>query len=397
MSYVKITGYRTLATVHDWGRVIGDTNGVITDHRTVTPILILETSDGLEGIGIGAHPDIDRVFPSIDGEDPRAVTYLYDRMLARVFKEGHAGTTFGTIGAVDMALWDLKAKANGEPLWRTLGGRDRFVQGYASGLEAGLSDDELVALYERFADRGFSSVKVKGGRDVDGDIRRLLAARDVMSRNSTRPALMFDANESWSTSQAIRFVSQVEEVLDLTWIEEPVRRWDAAGMASIRHAVRAGVATGENLTGLEQFRPLFAANALDIVQVGNGWGITHGLRVAAVALAHDLPLSPIGNNCNPLAHVAASIPNHLTFEVQDLAFPIGLHVDQEIADGGIVLGDSPGLGITIDEKAVLATRACEILPALEGPHVRPVRAGLRLVPEPRAEHAAYVSAAGGTV
>ena len=383
---MKITGYRSIATVHDWGRVIGDTNGVMPTNSTVTPILILETDNGLEGIGIGAHSDIARVFPAIDGEDPRAVTYLYDRMLARVFKEGHAGVTFGTIGAVDMALWDLKAKANNEALWRTLGGRDRFVQGYASGLEAGLTDAELVALYERFADRGFTAAKVKGGKDVDGDLKRLVAARDVMSRNTRRPAMMFDANESWSASQAVRFVSHVEEVLDLTWIEEPVRRWDTAGMASVRARVRAGIATGENLTGLEQFRPLFAANVMDVVQVGNGWGITHGLRVAALALAHDLPISPVGNSCNPLAHVATAIPNHLTFEVQDLAFPTGLSVDQEFADGGIVLGDAPGLGITIDEAAILATRASEIPGPLDGPHVRPVRAGLRMVPEPRAEH-----------
>lgn len=383
---MKITGYRSTATVHNWGRVIGDTNGVMPTTQTVTPVLILETDDGLEGIGIGAHSDIARVFPAIEDEDPRAVTSLYDRMLARVFKEGHAGLTFGTIGAVDMALWDLKAKANNEPLWRTLGGRDRFVQGYASGLEAGLPDDELVALYERFADRGFSAAKVKGGRDIDGDVRRLLAARDVMSRNSPRPAMMFDANESWSTSQAIRLVSQIEAVVDLTWIEEPVRRWDAAGMAAIRAGVHAGVATGENLTGLEQFRPLFAANAMDVVQVGNGWGITHCLRVAAVALAHDLPISPVGNSCHPLAHVASAIPNHLTFEVQDLTFPTGLTVDQEIADGGIVLGDAPGLGIEIDEDAVRATDAFGTAPLDDGPHIRPVRAGLRMVPEPRSDN-----------
>jgi L-alanine-DL-glutamate epimerase-like enolase superfamily enzyme len=391
---VKITGYRSIATVHDWGRVIGDTNGVMPTTRTVAPILILETDAGLEGIGIGAHSDIARVFPAIDGEDPRAVTYLYDRMLARVFKEGHAGPTFGTIGAVDMALWDLKAKVNDEALWRTLGGHDRFVQGYASGLEAGLTDDELVALYERFADRGFTAAKIKGGRDIDGDLKRLVAARDVMRRNTRRPAMMFDANESWTASQAIRFISQVEEVLDLTWIEEPVRRWDAAGMAAVRAGVRAGVATGENLTGLEQFGPLFAANAMDVVQIGNGWGITHALRVAAVALAHDLPISPVGNNCNPLAHVASAIPNHLTFEVQDLAFPTGLSVDQEFADGGIVLGDAPGLGIIVDEEAVLATHAFDTLPPVDGPHVRPVRAGLRLIPEPRAEHLALAEARG---
>lgn len=380
---MKITGYRSLTTYHDWGRVIGDVNGVMPDNRTEVPILILETDVGLEGIGLGAHHEVDRVFPAIDGEDPRAVSALYDRMLNRVFKTGHYGATFGSIGAVDMALWDLKAKANDEPLWRTLGGRDRFVRGYASGLEFGLDDDAMVRLYERFAERGFDGAKVKGGSDFAGDLRRLKAVEEVLRKNSTRPALMFDANESWNRSQAVRFVSELEKHVDLTWIEEPVRRWDAAGLAAVRSGVKAAVATGENLTGLEQYRPLLDADAIDVVQVGNVWGVTHFLRVAAVAHAKDLPVSPVAYNCNPIAHAATAVPNFLTFEVQDLGYPTGLIVDQEIADGGIILGDSPGMGIVVDEAAVAAIATRAALPPVGGPNVRPDRAGLRLVPEPR--------------
>src|SRR4051812_39843313 len=147
--------------------------------RTDVHVLILETDSGLEGVGVGAHGDIDRVFGAVDGQDPRGVIALYDRMLAHVFKTGHAGATFGAIGAIDMALWDLKAKANDEPLWRTLGALDRFVPGYASGLDIALDDDALVRLYEQFADRGFSSGKLKGGHNLDHDLRRLNAVRDV--------------------------------------------------------------------------------------------------------------------------------------------------------------------------------------------------------------------------
>ena len=70
-------------------------------------------------------------------------------MLRRTFKAGHAGVVFGTIGALDTALWDIKAQAAGEPLWRLLGGRDRVVPAYASGLDIDLTDTELVAVYER--------------------------------------------------------------------------------------------------------------------------------------------------------------------------------------------------------------------------------------------------------
>jgi L-alanine-DL-glutamate epimerase-like enolase superfamily enzyme len=378
---MKVTGYRSLLTKHDWGRATGDANGVMTAQQTDVHVLIVETDDGTEGVGVGAHGDIDRVFGAVEGEDPRAVTALYDRMLSWVFKTGHAGSAFGAIGAIDMALWDLKAKAAGEPLWRTLGALDRFVPGYASGLDIALDDDALVRLYERYADRGFSSAKLKGGHDVTHDLRRLLAVRDVLSRNSTRPALMLDANESWNRTQAVRFVSELERTIDLAWIEEPVRRWDAAGLASVRQHVRAAVATGENLTGLEQIRPLLDAGALDIVQVGNVWGITHFLRMAAVAHSHDLPVSPVTYHANPVAHAAAAIPNHLAFEVQHLSAPIGLEIDQEIMDGGIVLGDQPGIGIRVDEEHINAVRAANPVATVAGPHVRPARAGLRLVPD----------------
>ena len=378
---MKITGYTSLTTVHDWGRPIGDINGFVAAGKTEVPILLVHADGGLVGVGLGAHTDIERVFPAVEGEDPRSVTALYDRMLAYVFKTGHAGATFGTIGAVDMALWDLKAKMADEPLWRTLGGRDRFVPAYASGLDIALTDGELVALHERFADRGFASGKVKGGKDPLTDIARLKAVGDVLRRNSPRPALMLDANEAWNRKQAVRFVSEVEQQVELTWIEEPVRRWDAQGNAAVSRAVKAGVATGENLVGLEQYRPLLDANAVDIVQAGMVWGITHFLRVSALAHAFDLPVSLVGYNCNPVAHAATAVPNHLTTEVQDLDYPIGLTVDQEIADGGIVLGDAPGLGITVDEELIASIPTTDGWRITAGPHVRPERAGLRLVPE----------------
>lgn len=141
------------------------------------------------------------------------------------------------------------------------------------------------------------------------------------------------------------------------------------------------MATGENLTGLEQYRPLLDADAIDIVQVGNVWGITHFLRVATLAHSRDLPVSPVAYHGNPVAHAAAAVPNHLAFEVQALTSPIGLTVDQQYRDGGIVLGDEPGLGIRVDESLIRAARAADAPAAAAGPHVRPRRAGLRLVPD----------------
>ncbi|MFC7551018.1 enolase C-terminal domain-like protein [Plantactinospora sp. GCM10030261] len=138
--------------------------------------------------------------------------------------------------------------------------------------------------------------------------------------------------------------------------------------------------TGENLTGLEQYRPLILAGAVDVVQMAAVWGITHFQRVSALAHAHDLPVSPIGNVSIGLLHAATSVPNHLTSELQDLCPPVGVVIDVSVEDGAFVLGDSPGLGVRIDEDAI---RAASGRPAVhhpgEGPHVRPERAGRRLL------------------
>ena len=377
---MKITGYRCLTSHHDWGRPVGDVNGYIASGLTEVPIVALETDEGITGYATGSVHDVERLFPAIEGQDPRAVATLYDRMLSRVFKAGHNGATFGGIGTLDSALWDIKAKIAGEPLWRLLGAGDRFVAGYASGLDIALDDTRLAEFYRSMAERGFSSGKLKGGRDIATDIRRLSIMADELRVNAANPALMLDANESWNLKQAVRYVAAVEEAHDLTWIEEPLRRWDADGHARLSRAVRASVATGENLTGLEQYRALLDAGAVDVVQAGSVWGVTHFLRVASAAHSRDLPMSPVGLSANAsIAHAAAAIPNHLSAEVQDLGSSFGITLDQEFADGGIVLGDEPGAGIRVDEAAIAAGSAAGNWLEVGGPHIRSSRAGLRLV------------------
>jgi L-alanine-DL-glutamate epimerase-like enolase superfamily enzyme len=379
---MRITGYRTLTTVQDWGRLVGDANGVYDGGLVRVPIVLVETDEGITGVGLGPHVEIASIFAALEGEDPRAVTALYDRMLRQVFKAGHAGAVFGTIGALDTALWDIKAQAAGEPLWRLLGGHDRRVPAYASGLDIGLGDDELVALYQVYADRGLRAAKLKGGLDVEHDRRRLTLVRDVLTDagHGARPGLMLDVNESWTRKQAVRHVGELERTVDLTWIEEPVRRWDAQGHAVVSRGVRASVATGENLTGLEQFRPLIAAGAVDVVQTAAVWGVTHFLRVSALAHAHDLPVSPIGTTPVGLVHAATSVPNHLVSELQDLRPPLGVSVDHHVEDGAYLLGDRPGLGLRVDEEAISAARRQLPDPRSGGAHIRPERAGHRLLP-----------------
>jgi L-alanine-DL-glutamate epimerase-like enolase superfamily enzyme len=378
---MRITGLRTLSTVQEWGRPIGDANGTFVEGVTAVPIVLVDTDEGITGVGLGPHVELEAIFAAIDGEDPRSVTALYDRMLRQTFKVGHAGAVFGTIGALDTALWDIKAQAAGEPLWRLLGGRDRCVPAYASGLDIDLNDDELVAVYRAYAEHGLRAAKLKGGLDIERDRHRLTLVRDVLTEagRGLRPGLMLDANEAWTRKQAVRHVCELERTLDLTWVEEPVRRWDAEGLAAVGRGIRASVASGENLTGLEQYRPLLAAGAVDIVQAAAVWGVTHFLRVATLAHAHDLPVSPVGTTPVALLHASTSVPNHIASELQDLHPPVGVALDLHVEDGAFVLGDSPGLGIRIDQAAITAYARRPVEPTSAGPNVRPERAGQRLL------------------
>ncbi|SDZ44708.1 L-alanine-DL-glutamate epimerase [Micromonospora pattaloongensis] len=378
---MRVIGYRTLDTVQEWGRPVGDANGVYADGVVPVSLVIVDTDEGISGVGLGPHVEIERIFAAVEGEDPRAVTSLYDRMLRHTFKAGHAGPVFGTIGALDTALWDIKAQAAGEPLWRLLGGRDRRVPAYASALDIALTDDELVAAYQVYARHGLRAAKLKGGLDIERDRHRLCLVREVLTEagRGLRPGLMLDVNEAWTRKQAVRHVGELERVLDLIWIEEPVRRWDADGLAAVGRGIRAAVATGENLTGLEQYRPLLTAGAVDIVQTAAVWGITHFLRVSALAHAHDLPVSPIGNSPIGLLHAATALPNHLTSELQDLSAPVGVSLDVHVEDGAFVLGDSPGLGLRIDEDRIRAAARTRDDHRAQGPDVRPERAGRRLL------------------
>lgn len=385
----EVIAYTSLQTIQHWGRPVGDVNGVTRDGVTRVHLLLLHTRCGLTGVGVGPHAGVETLFPVIEGQDPRGVTALYDRLIARVFKAGHAGSVFSAIGAIDMALWDLKAQLAGEPLWRHLGALDRFVPGYASGLDFGLDDATFDAVHRAYVERGFSAVKLKGGADLSRDLERLRRLRGLYDRPGTPPSLMIDFNEALGAKEAVRYVSRLEQEVDLAWVEEPVRRWDAQGLATVRAGVRAAVATGENLSGLEQVLPLIRAEAVDVVQTSMICGVTHFLRLAAAAHLHNLPVSLVSHRGNLVAHAANAVPNHLACEIKELdGHPVGVSLDQVVEHGGLRLGDLPGHGIRVDVAAVEAVMrdaaaAPPSAPAAESTaDAQPQSGGLRWVRRP---------------
>jgi L-alanine-DL-glutamate epimerase-like enolase superfamily enzyme len=223
------------------------------------------------------------------------------------------------------------------------------VKAYASGIDLCLSDQELRAYYEGMAALGINAGKLKVGLDTEADLRRIGIMREALKKSGKSVILTIDANEYWSPKQAIRHIRYFESHYDLTWVEEPARRWDYRGLRLVCRSVRAAVATGENLADIGDFMPLVANEAVDIVEVGSGTsGITGAMQVADLAYAFELPVAMMNCPGNYMAHLAAALPNHMMMEVVGAGREALFTSAARIEDGWIVLGDAPGLGLTFD-------------------------------------------------
>ena len=348
---MKITGYRVEHYTMQMDRAIADANNPVGDDLMPASLLWIETDEGIAGIAPGGG-DVERFFHLLEGEDPREVVGLWRKMVDYVHKGGLVASG-GPIAAIDVALWDLKAKIAQEPLWQTFGALEGRTKAYASDIGYCLSDDELFAFYRRMAERGVDGGKLKIGLDMDADMRRIGIMREALSVASARPQLMVDVNEYWSPKQAVQAMHEIEKRYDITWIEEPARRWDYEGLSSVSRRIKAAVATAENLRSIGELYPLIHNEAVDIVNVSTATtGFTGCRQVANLCYAYELPVSMMNCQANYMAHLAAALPNHLAMEVVDPGREHCLRFDNAIEDGFIVLGDEPGLGIEVDEDAL---------------------------------------------
>lgn len=347
---MKIIGYRLAEFEVKLDRIIGDANQPAGGYIIGCALLRIDTDEGVTGIAPAGNEAVGKLFPVIEGADPRAVAAIWQRMSDAVFKGGSTGAMNEAVSAIDIALWDLKAKLAGEPLWRTFGARRPRVRAYASGIDMNLSDGELFRFYRDMAEQGIDSGKLKVGLDINADLRRLGIMREALSVAGGRPGLMIDSNEYWSPKEAISRIGRMEREFDLVWVEEPARRWDAEGLRRVSRRVSAAVATGENLNQVAEFRPLIAAQAVDMLNIGPSLsGFTGARQVANLALAHKLPVSMMNCQAHFAAHLAAALPNHSMMEVAKLGRSKCFRFAHRLDDGDILLSDEPGLGISVDE------------------------------------------------
>jgi L-alanine-DL-glutamate epimerase-like enolase superfamily enzyme len=360
---MKITGVTTTLYSIKQTTVWADANSPSGRTQGASCLVELATDAGLTGVAIGGggvRPQIQSLVEGIlIGQDPRHLQGLWKRMVDKHFKGGHDGLINDAISVLDVALWDLKAKTNDEPLWKTLGGTDPKTPAYASGLDLPLSDQQIFDWYAHMATQhGFTGGKLKVGLDQDADLRRLSLMHDALKKSTENPVLLIDANEYWSPKQAVRYITELEKDFDLTWVEEPARRWDYDGLRLVSNQVSAAVATGENLNSIADFYPLVANQAVDILNISSGHsGIAGCRQVANLAYAYELPVSMMNCPANFMAHLAAALPNHISMEVVDPGREHAMQYSQHIEDGFIHLSNQPRLGIEIDMDALAAVQA----------------------------------------
>ncbi len=289
------------------------------------------------------------------GADAERIEALWQRVWWATHYGGRGGPTVLALSALDMALWDLKARRAGLPLWRLLGGNDPRVPCYAGGIDLDLPTADLLRQTDANLAHGFRAIKMKVGRpDLADDISRVAAMRRHLGDGFP---LMLDANMKWTADEAIR-AARAFAPYDPLWLEEPIVPDDVAGHARVVRDGGLPVAAGENLRTLWDFRHLIASGGVTFPEpdATNCGGVTVFMKIAHLAEAFSLPVTSHGAH-DVTVHLLAAVPNRSYLEAHGfgldryIAEPLVLH------EGFAIAPERPGHGISFDWAALEAIRA----------------------------------------
>jgi L-alanine-DL-glutamate epimerase-like enolase superfamily enzyme len=259
---------------------------------------------------------------------------------------GRGGIAAFAISAVDIALWDLRCRARGQPLWEAAGGAASRAKAYHGGIDLAFTLDRLLENVHGYLDSGLSSVKIKVGRpELDDDVARVQAVREVIGSSA---ALMVDANYSMTVEAAIEAAVRFAPY-DLTWFEEPILPDDLNGYATIAERTGMPLAMGENLHTIHEFTAACERAKLSYLQpdASNCGGITGWLRASAQAARHGIPICSHGMHELHVSLVASQ--THAGW-VEVHSFPIDTYTAQplRIDEDRVIAPDDPGIGVVFD-------------------------------------------------
>jgi mandelate racemase len=327
-------------------------------HLPTAPLVLIDirTSDGVVGSAYLFAYKTNLLKPLVatveavgsevigQGADPHSIGRRLE-LSFRLF--GRQGLVALAMSGIDMALWDIAARAQNLSLARVLGGAERPIPAYDSFGIIDIAADR--ADVERSAQRGFRAIKIKiGGGAIEDDVARVKAVREIIGDGV---ALMVDYNQSLDPAEACRRIERIRE-FDLAWVEEPVLAEDLFGHHHVRTTTGMRIQTGENWTFPEQMEKAIRAGASDYAMpdVQKIGGVTGWMKAAALAEAARLPVSS-HVFAEASAHLLAVTPTAHWLEWMDKAGPV-LQEPQTVAQDGTVTARGPGLGMAWDEKAV---------------------------------------------
>ena len=329
----------------------------------------LASNAGITGCGytvtVGAGGSVirealDTLFcPAIIGRDPADVRQIWsdlDKGPARWI--GRAGATTMAQAAIDIALWDMLAKAAEEPLYRLLGAaRPKPVPIYNThGGWLNYSEKELCEEASALVDGGYRAVKIKVGREtLREDASRIAAVRKTIGDDIL---LMVDANQAWDKLTALE-AGRLFDDFGLGWLEEPLHPDDVAGHAELRRKVSVPIALGEHVYSTYAFEQFIAAKAVDVIQVDvcRVGGITPWLEVAHLAKAAGLRICPhAGDLMQVHQHMVKAVSNSWMLEVIPI-WEQGPFVHQiQLAEGFCANPTAPGASTDFTDQAMARFR-----------------------------------------
>jgi len=362
---MKIT--HVSAQVYRWPRPRPIRNGKYIYAEGGLEVVRVETDEGLTGIGLGGGglsaavnvAMVEAFRPLLMGEDPLDVERLWDRMWKPKLV-GRRGISTRVISAIDIALWDLRGKIAGLPLYKLLGAYRRRVPVYIAGgyYEEGKTLDDLAQEMVDNVEFGARAVKMKiGGASIAEDVERVRVVRQAVGPGVQ---VMVDANNAYRYYEAIEVARKIEPY-DIAWFEEPVAPDDYRGHAQVAAATSIPVASGENEYTRYGFRDLVEQRAAAILNADAQilGGVTEFMKVAALAQAYDLPIAPHGNQ-EVHVHLVAAIPNGLIVEFyRGTTDPMWGRTFREhltLKEGCLEAPDRPGLGIDLNDEALAPHR-----------------------------------------
>ncbi|MEU3478407.1 mandelate racemase/muconate lactonizing enzyme family protein [Streptomyces sp. NPDC033754] len=336
------------------------TDAVQSFVKQETILVTLATTDGIEGtgyaytIGTGGTSVLallrDHLLPLLAGKDARNVEGLWQELFGLTRATTTGAITSLALAAIDTALWDLRCKRAGEPLWRLAGGHRREIPVYdTEGGWLHLGTEELVASALAAKEALFSGVKIKVGKPrAAEDAERLRAVREAVGPSFH---IMTDANQSQSLSSAVRLAAALEPY-DPYWLEEPMPADDISGHARLARSTRIPIAVGESMYAPMQFRGYLESGAASVVQVdvARVGGITPWLKVAHLAETFNVQVCP---HFLMELHVSlvAAVPNGAYVEYIPQLRAV-TRTEMTVRDGLAVAPDEPGIGIDWDPDAI---------------------------------------------